>query len=132
MFRKNGEPSGISIVLWANRKYLGSFLAHRLAFVMMDVTIPDGMEIDHKNRNPWDNRWENLRLATSMQNGGNKVCKKSKSLPKGVNRFGKKYVASIAAKRIGAFDTPLEAAAAYHEEAVLRYGEFARTEFTAK
>jgi hypothetical protein len=45
------------------------YLAHRLAFLYMTGSIPD--LIDHKNRIRSDNRWINLREATSQSNNRN-------------------------------------------------------------
>jgi len=33
--------------------------------------IPDGLEVDHINRSPWDNRRSNLRLITRSENTQN-------------------------------------------------------------
>ena len=44
---------------------------HRLAFELMGVDIPEGMEIDHINHNRSDNRWSNLRLVTHSENQRN-------------------------------------------------------------
>ena len=46
--------------------------AHRVAFELMDVTIPQGKEVDHINRDGTDNRWCNLRLVTRSENQRNK------------------------------------------------------------
>jgi hypothetical protein len=47
------------------------YRAHRLIFRMMGVEIPEGMMGDHENRNPIDNRWSNLRIATRTENNRN-------------------------------------------------------------
>lgn len=62
------------------------FSVHRVAFAMMGVEVPDGKIIDHKDENPWNNKWENLRIATPRQNCQNhKGWRRRKhKLPKGV------------------------------------------------
>lgn len=46
-------------------------LVHRIVFEMMVGAIPDGVQIDHIDRNRANNRVENLRLVTNRQNGRN-------------------------------------------------------------
>jgi len=58
-------------VIGINGKY---HKAHRLAFLYMTGKFPSEM-VDHINRNPSDNRWENLREATRSQNCQNKEAK---------------------------------------------------------
>lgn len=48
------------------------FAAHRLIWIWANGDIPSGVQIDHINRNPEDNRLENLRKATHNQNAQNK------------------------------------------------------------
>jgi hypothetical protein len=55
------------------------YLAHRLAWVYVNGEIPDGLFIDHINGKRNDNRIENLRLATPMQNGNNRGIKHTPS-----------------------------------------------------
>ncbi len=49
-----------------------SALGHRVAFLLMTGEWPEpGLHVDHINREPSDNRWENLRLTTPRQNALN-------------------------------------------------------------
>lgn len=91
---------------------------------------PKGMEVDHKNRNPLDNRKENLRICTRLQNEMNKPTRKeSASGYKGVRMVKNSWVARIKIdgkfKHIGCFFSKEEAAKAYNEKAKELYGEFA-------
>lgn len=110
------------------------FVAHRVIYALMGVDVPDAMEIDHKNRDPWDNRWENLRIATPSQNvvnrvGGKRESEESKKLPKGVSMQAGRYKAQISIRgerkrHIGMYATPEEAAEAYKAAAMPHHGEF--------
>lgn len=44
--------------------------AHRLAFLYMEGYMPE--EVDHKDRDGLNNRWDNLRKSTSKQNKQNR------------------------------------------------------------
>lgn len=72
---------------------------HRIIYEMHNGPIPKGLQIDHVDGNPSNNRIENLRLATNAQNSMNKrphVNRKC-SLPKNVQRNGKGYRAEVRA-----------------------------------
>ena len=45
---------------------------HRVIWELAYGPIPDGMEIDHIDRNPSNNRLSNLRLVTHSENNQNK------------------------------------------------------------
>lgn len=88
--------------------------------------------VDHANGNPLDNRRANLRLATRSQN----MMNRSKNINnqsgfKGVifHKESGKWRAVINANkkrhRLGLFDTPEEAHAAYCKAAEFLHGEFA-------
>lgn len=104
--------------------------AHRLAWVLMTGRWPEGV-IDHRNRQPSDNRWSNLRETTQRLNLANSgVRSHSRSQVKGVDQLpGGRFRAGIKrdGKRVhlGVFDTPEQAHAAYMAAAVQQYGEFA-------
>lgn len=111
------------------------YKSHRLAWFYMTGQWPS-CDIDHINRNPSDNRWENLREATKTQNMANcRVRKHSASGIKGVRRnpLSKKesWIAEIRHKRkkihIGCFPTAAEAQSAYWAKAQEIYGEFANS-----
>lgn len=76
------------------------YFAHRVAWAMFfDITPYD--EIDHINRNPLDNRIENLRLATRSMNERNKpVRRDSASQIRGV-AYDARYSTWQASIKIG-------------------------------
>lgn len=107
------------------------FKEHRLVWFYHTGDWADGFQIDHINRIRDDNRIDNLRLATSGQNGANSPkSAKNRSGYKGVS-FKKaigKYVAQIKSKgrvrHLGVFYTAEEAYAAYVSEAQKVHGAF--------
>ncbi len=49
------------------------YYAHRLVWILHKGDIPDGLQIDHRNRVKHDNRIGNLRLGTGSQNQHNRT-----------------------------------------------------------
>lgn len=107
------------------------YRASRLAWLLMTGAWPVGM-VDHINGERADDRWVNLRLATASQNSANgRLRSHNKSGFKGVIATASgRWAASIQCKqrreRLGTFDTPEEAHAAYLQAAKEIFGEFAR------
>ncbi len=105
-----------------------NYWAHRLAWVYVYGAITK-LDVDHENLIKTDNRISNLRLATRSQNHANKPSRVG-SLPRGVARNHKRYLAQISVARkyiyLGTFDTPEQAHANYVAAAKKYYGEFAR------
>lgn len=64
------KPAGLVVYKYirCNKKL---YLSHRVAWAFYNGQIPAGMQIDHINRRPADNRITNLRLVTQSQNNIN-------------------------------------------------------------
>lgn len=91
-------------------------------------------DVDHEDRNPLNNRQNNLRLATRSQNGANKnVQSNSSSGLKGASwdKKARKWRAQLQFNgkgiHLGYFDTVEEAHTAYCEGAIKYHGEFANS-----
>ena len=85
----------------------GRFYEHRVIWEMHNGPIPDGLVIDHIDRNPRNNSIENLRVVTQSQNHLNKECRGY-----WVNRCGR-YVAEFMGKYLGSFNNKEDARSAY-------------------
>lgn len=109
------------------------YYEHRLAWFFVTGRWPDGL-IDHRNGDPGDNRFENLREADPTQNRANsKLDVRSSSGVKGVHwsREAKKWRAQICVRgvviNLGVHNYKEDAAQAYAEAAERYFGEFARS-----
>lgn len=102
--------------------------AHRIIWMLQTECDPGAMQIDHRNSDKSDNRWENLRLATHGENIVHRSGWAARTLPKGVylhdGRFraqahfrGRTYI-------LGQFATAEEAHIAYLAFARQEHGEF--------
>jgi len=126
----------------------GKFYAERFALIKNTWTkrifmhrqimkAPKGKLVDHRNGDSLDNRRENLRLATWMQNRQNRRKTKSKTSSKyrglGLSRNRKKWIMRLKHKgkivATGRFDNEIDAAKAYDEAARKYFGQFARLNF---
>ena len=104
--------------------------AHRLAWFYMTGIWPP--ELDHRNMNRADNRFANLRIATSSQNKANTLAQSnSKSGIKGVsfdkvnNLWRVNITKDGKTKNLGRYPTLEEAAAVRRKHAIELFGEFA-------
>ena len=106
------------------------YRANRLAWLYMTGQWPP-RKVDHRDTDQSNDAWDNLRLASNSQNGANaRLSKRNKTGLKGVSIWQGRYMAQICKDhkryRLGSFDTPEEAHAAYMAAAHRLHGEFAR------
>jgi len=114
------------------RKYLRGWVGgkpqyiHRIVLSrMLGRKLSRHEQVDHINTDTFDNRRENLRVATQSQNLGNQNPYNGRRY-KGVNPSGNGWYAECAGEIIRGFETEEEAAAAYNEMALAHFGEYAR------
>lgn len=97
------------------------------------MNAPFGVDVDHINGNPLDNRKRNLRLCSRQQNSWNYAKKKvaaSGYIGVSWNERDHKWYARIRhagrSKHLGAFAAAIDAAKAYNDAATSYRGNFAR------
>jgi hypothetical protein len=117
-------PNGRRYVQIEGKKYL----AHRLIYLWHHGDCPK--YLDHINRNPLDNRIENLRPASKRANAQNRSIRSdNKTGFKGVHKKRDRYIASICVNGtntyLGSYECPHKAQVAYAEAAAHHFGEFA-------
>jgi len=113
------------------------YITARIIWRIMTGEDPGQMEIDHKNLDVMDDRWENLRLATSTQNMANTPLRKdNRTGYKGIrfryNRKGKIYYYARVRKNGVSYKSKLydkieDAVIEYEKLATIHYGEYKRT-----
>jgi hypothetical protein len=85
-------------------------------------------KLDHVDRNPLNNRIENLRLVSDKQNCQNRSKTKGKSskyLGVTFHKTSGKFLARIKQKSLGYFNTEKEAGVAYAKASRVLYGDYA-------
>lgn len=85
------HPDGYVEISFKGKRYT----AHRFAFVMMGIPVPD--IVDHVNRDRSDNRFSNLRPATRSLNVLN-------SFAVGAKRYGKKWYVRHRHQQLGKYE----------------------------
>jgi hypothetical protein len=103
--------------------------AHRMVWAMHYGEWPDGM-VDHIDRVRTNNRIDNLRIVTTLENKLNSgsygaVAAKGVWLEQKNGRYRAAISINGRYKHLGSFDTEDEAAHAYNKMAVLHLGELA-------
>lgn len=96
-----------------------TILLHRYIWSLAGRSIPDGLSLDHINRDRTDCRLSNLRLATRRMQSMNRGMPHRNGLPPGVTldyegvRGGKLFVANCCQKYLGCFSSVEAASEAY-------------------
>ena len=95
---------------------------------------PEGMFVDHIDRNPLNNQRSNLRIVTHAENCRNrKVRRDNKVGYKGVYKAGNHYHAQIfnegRIETLGSFNKKKEAALAYDKRAYELFGDITYLNF---
>lgn len=102
----------------------------RVVFYIVHGRWPEPC-VDHINSDSLDDRPENLREVTRVQNAQNQAPRRNKlsGLPQGVSAYKGKFRAKITVNKksrfIGDFTTPAEAHAAYSQARKEYFGEYA-------
>lgn len=125
-----GARANVGVTIF-DRKYV----AHLVIMAMAGIDVPDGMQVDHIDRDPWNNRWANFRIATAAENTRNRASPKHSRQPwKGVrcgprgNRWYPRAATASGAKvHLGSFGCPTAAAIAYDKYIISEYRQFAKT-----
>jgi len=119
---------------WRVDIHHSSYYNARIIYKMVSGIDPGNFQIDHIDRNPCNNNFDNLRLdkTNKIQNNNKRLFKKNKTGARGVSVIeGKKkpYVAHLAGvpnvpTHIGYFYCVIEAANAYNERVRTYLPEF--------
>ena len=127
--QRSGLPAGTRSTEYI-RVMIDHFLypAHRVIWKWMTGEDPPS-DIDHRDRNGFNNRWANLRLATRTQAVWNRKLPRRRDLPCGVEPSnGGKWRARIMINdvrlHLGTFSTVEAATAAYETAANNLHGNF--------
>lgn len=124
-----GTPAGSRGARYMKVEIDGRFyLSHRIIWKWMTGKDP-ASDIDHVDRDRFNNRWSNLRQATKTQAVWNRKLPRRVNLPRGVmtapgGRWRARIMINNVRKHIGSFSTVEEAAAAYEAAARILHGKF--------
>ena len=113
-------------------RQVGSKSQRKCIFLHSQILKPSrGMRVDHRGRNPLNNRRSNLRECTASQNLANRPKPIGMTGFKGVcwSKKARKWMAKITVNYrgiyLGIYSEPRDAVLAYNAAAIKHFGEFA-------
>lgn len=130
-WRKNAQGYAVSRLYTRIAKGIRHATDVRMHRLIMGE--PKDMEVDHIDNNGLNNQRYNLRVATHWQNLANRALQKNNtsgyrgvSWSKQANKWWAQIYVDSRTVHLGLFDDVKDAAKAYNDAAIERYGEFAR------
>ncbi len=114
--------------------YAVTFKGLKMHRLVLGLEFGDKREGDHEDHNGLNNQKSNLRIVTGQQNSFNRQPN-SNSKYKGVcyHKRDKRWQSQIKVDGVihflGNFDTKIQAAERYNEEAIKRFGQYAHLNF---
>jgi hypothetical protein len=99
-WKKNNKPAGTTCKTGYLKVQINKipYLTHRLIWVLFNKEIPLDKQIDHIDRNPSNNKIENLRLVDYVANALNKKCRISNTGIRGISKDRNYYKVSFTVK----------------------------------
>lgn len=121
--------TGVSMYAYKHFRRDGKVLAVAMHRHVIDA--PKGKNVDHINRNTFDNRKENLRLCTHAENLRNQMRRTAqyKGIALKNGRWNVHIMVDGVAHNLGSFRGQVAAAKEYDKLAKLLHGEFACLNF---
>lgn len=108
--------------------------AANLAWIYVNGVVPEGYEVDHIDKNPSNNSWNNLRIGTHRENSFNRNNSRTlkRKLPKWVYPSGNKFRARVNLNgkliNLGVFEEVEDAYRCAYEYAKKLHGDFFNNE----
>lgn len=103
-----------------------TFNMNRAVYIWHFGSIPGGQEVDHIDRNPLNDRIENLRLVSRAENQRNhriRGATKYRGVHLSKGKFGAHIKVNYEPVYIGMFDSAIEAAAMYDAAVAFLFGQ---------
>lgn len=135
VFTRKADVPGITVGAVAGTKFTNGYIyaqvdgqRYNAASLAWLYVTGQWCEVDHKDNNPSNNRWKNLRKSKGRghQNANRRLFRNNTSGFKGVSKKDGRWRAKFAGVELGLFDSPEAASKAYAKAARAKYGKFSQ------